>query len=287
MVRSATDLNSITTSTGHAMSSANWIDAHYVACQAEYDGMLRSVGLQVGWNVLDAGCGTGRFLPLMADLVGQHGQICAIDVAPEHIDVIRAGAESKRFACLVEAVVGDIRALPFEDRTFDAIWSANVAQYLPEAELSKALAEFRRVLKPGGVLGIKDADITGLQIFPIPPTLLWRLLDAWSRSGDQEIIGLLGSLKIKHHVQALGFKHVTRRVRFIERMAPLRAIESQVIGGLVEFFAKLAPTLELAQSDIEFWRDVGDVLSPRFILKEQDLYFREAAVLVIGHEASY
>jgi ubiquinone/menaquinone biosynthesis C-methylase UbiE len=286
MARSAAHLNSITTSAGHAMSSAKWIDAHYVACQAEYEGMLRSVGLQSGWHVLDAGCGTGGFLPLMAELVGQHGKISAIDIAHEHIGVVRAEAESNRFACSVDALVGDITALSFEDRTCDAVWSANVAQYLSEAELSEALTEFRRVLKPGGVLAIKDGDITALQIFPIPPTLLWRLLDAWSRSGDREIIGLLGSLKIKRRMQALGFEHVRREVTFIERAAPLRAAESQFVSGLVEFFAKLAPKLELAQSDIEFWRDFGNVKSPQFILNHKDLYLREAAVLVIGNKPS-
>jgi arsenite methyltransferase len=286
MARSAADLNSIRTSTGHAMSSARWIDAHYIACQAEYEEMLRSVGLQSGWQVLDAGCGTGGFLPLMAELIGPQGQISAVDIAPEHIDTVRGEAESNPFMCSVDARVGDIKALPFENRTFDAVWSANVAQYLSEAELSEALTEFRRVLKPGGVLAIKDGDITALQIFPIPPTLLWRLLDAWSRSGDREIIGLLGSLKIKARMQASGFKHVTRHVTFIERATPLRAAESQFVSELVQFFAKLVPKLELAQSDIEFWRDVGDANSPRFILKEKDLYLREAAVLVIGKEPS-
>jgi arsenite methyltransferase len=286
MARSSADLNSMTIAIGHVMSSANWLDAHYAACQPEYEGMLRSVGLQLGWHVLDAGCGTGKFLPLMADLVGQHGQISAIDVAPEHINVVRAEAKSKRFACSIDSRVADIKALPFEDRTFDAIWSANVAQYLSEAELSQALAEFHRVLKPDGVLAIKDGDITALQIFPIPPTLLWRLLDAWARTGDREIIGLLASLKIKRHMQALGFKHVTRGVTFIERVAPLRAAESQFVSGLVQFFAELAPTLELAQSDIGLWRDIGNVRSPQFILNEKDLYLREAAVLVIGHAPS-
>jgi hypothetical protein len=52
----------------------------------------------------------------------------------------------------------------------------------------------------------------------------------------------------------------------------------------VEFFAKLAPKLGLAQSDIEFWRDVGNAESPQFILKQKDLYLREAAVLIIGNE---
>jgi arsenite methyltransferase len=284
MARSTTDPNLATTSIGHTMSSATWLEAHYFACQAEYEGMLRSVGLQSGWHVLDAGCGTGGFLPLIGELIGQRGQISAIDVSPEHVDLVRARAESKAFTCRVKANVGDIRALPFEDGTFDAIWNANVAQYLSADELREALVEFRRVLKPGGVLAIKDGDITALQLFPIPPTTLWRLLDAWVRSGDRQIVGLLESLKIKRRMQEIGLSHVNRSVTFIERLAPLRRAESQFVGGLLEFFAGLAPTLELSVADIEFWRHAGDDRSSQYILNQRDFYLREAAVLVIGYE---
>jgi arsenite methyltransferase len=266
------------------MSSATWLDAHYLACQAEYEGMLRSVGLQSGWHVLDAGCGTGGFLPVIAELVGQDGRISAIDVRSEHVDLVRARAESREFACLVDARVADIRALPFHDKTFDAVWNANVAQYLSEDELCETLGEFRRVLKPGGVLAVKDGDITALQLFPIPSTTLWRLLDAWERTGDRQIIGLLESFKIQRRMQEVGLVHVARRLTLIERVAPLRRAESQFVGGLVEFFAALAPTLELPAADIEFWRQVGDDRSSKYILKQQDLYIREAAVLVIGYE---
>lgn len=62
------------TSTGHALSAAAWLDAHYLAAQPEYEAMLRSAGFQRGWRVLDAGCGGGSYLPLLAEMVGPHGQ---------------------------------------------------------------------------------------------------------------------------------------------------------------------------------------------------------------------
>jgi hypothetical protein len=49
-----------------AMASVEWIDGHYAVCRPEYEPMLRSVGLQRGWRVLDAGSGSGSFLPLLA-----------------------------------------------------------------------------------------------------------------------------------------------------------------------------------------------------------------------------
>ena len=47
-------------STGHILADAGWLGTHFEACRPEYEAMLRSVGLQPGWRVLDAGCGSGR-----------------------------------------------------------------------------------------------------------------------------------------------------------------------------------------------------------------------------------
>jgi arsenite methyltransferase len=100
MVGPESNSSSIATSTGHAMSSASWIDAHYVACQCEYEAMISSVGLKSGWHVLDAGCGSGGFLPIMAELIGPNGKISAIDVAPEHVDAVRRRADANQYGLL-------------------------------------------------------------------------------------------------------------------------------------------------------------------------------------------
>lgn len=276
------DTKSVTTSAGHAMSLASWVDAHYLACQPEYETMIRSVGLQPGWHVLDGGCGTGQFISVIGELVGERGRISAVDMALENVAIAQAKVASHEFSCPVDVQIGDIKSLPFPDRTFDAVWNANVAQYLNERELAAALAEFRRALKPGGVLAVKDGDITALQIFPIPPTVLWRLLDAWTRRGDQQIRGLLGSLSLADRLRKAGFTRVTRTVTFMERVAPLKAEEAQFVSGLMEFFAALAPALDLLPADIEYWRDISNSRSPKYILREPDLYLREAAVLVVG-----
>ncbi len=58
------------TSTGHALADASWLDTHFQSARPEYEEALRSVGIEAGWKVLDAGCGGGGFLPLMSELVG-------------------------------------------------------------------------------------------------------------------------------------------------------------------------------------------------------------------------
>jgi cyclopropane fatty-acyl-phospholipid synthase-like methyltransferase len=70
------------TSTGHRFSSAEWLDLHYGAAEPEYEAMVRSVGFQTGWQVLDAGCGNGRFTSVIAEIVGTKGRVDAVDLPP-------------------------------------------------------------------------------------------------------------------------------------------------------------------------------------------------------------
>lgn len=100
------------TTTGHALSVAAWLDVHYLAGQSEYEAMLRRAGFQAGWRVLDAGCGGGSFLPLLSDLLGPAGQSSAIDLAPENVERVEAHTAAGQFPCLVEVRAGDVTALP-------------------------------------------------------------------------------------------------------------------------------------------------------------------------------
>ena len=45
--------------TGLVGTEATFLDAHFEACRPEYEAMIRSVGIESGWHVLDAACGAG------------------------------------------------------------------------------------------------------------------------------------------------------------------------------------------------------------------------------------
>ncbi len=154
------------TSTGQPMTDSGFLDAHFEADRPEYEAALRSVGVQPGWQVLDAGCGGGSFLPLLAELVGPTGQVRAVDVAPENVLRAQARLAGTGAASLVTVEEGSLLALPFPDHTFDAAWCANVLMYLSDVDLPRALAELCRVVRPGGLVAAKEGDSTLWQPYP-------------------------------------------------------------------------------------------------------------------------
>ena len=136
-------------STGLVATAADWLDVHFEASRPEYEAQVRAAGFQPGWRVLDAGCGSGAFLPWLADIVSPGGAITAIDLAPENVAAVERRLAGWGLACPVEVRDAGLTALPYPDDAFDGVWCANVAQYFGDDECRAPLAEFRRVVRPG------------------------------------------------------------------------------------------------------------------------------------------
>lgn len=94
-------------------------------------------------NVLDAGCGTG----LLAKKLSKYGKVWGIDLSPEAIRF------SKKRAVLVKQA--SVTKIPFKNNFFDVVTAIDVIYHLGVDDDTKALGEFHRVLKKGGVLIIR------------------------------------------------------------------------------------------------------------------------------------
>ncbi len=272
------------TSTGSAQSESGWLDVHFEACRPEYEAMLRSVGLQSGWRVLDAGSGSGAFLPLIAAQVGARGHITALDLAPENVAAIEAGIASRSLPCPVETIVGSVTDLAFPGASFDAVWCANTTEYLTEAQLVRALDEFKRVVRPGGVVAIKDQDVAHMIFAPMEPEIWWHLLEAGlgSRHSTQAV-GVLRGRNLRRWIERAGLLAVWQRTTLIERWAPLSPIEHAFLAEFLETFAQMAEQFGVPEKDMAFWKAQRDEDARKRVVNHPDVYYCEGSVMAVGH----
>jgi SAM-dependent methyltransferase len=153
------------------------LDSGYALWSQTYDGPMRLLtveepamhglfdSLPPGCDVLDAACGTARH---GAQLAARGHRVTGVDRSGDMLAVARAK--------LPDAVFhqGDLEALPVADATFDAVVCGLALVHLPRLE--RAMAEFARVLRPGGRLIVSD-------VHPMPIMVGWQ---AQFRGADGE-----------------------------------------------------------------------------------------------------
>ncbi|WP_166395593.1 class I SAM-dependent methyltransferase [Rubrobacter marinus] len=272
------------TSTGQALSGAEWLDVHFEAARPEYEEMLRFVGVARGTRALDAGCGSGGYLPLLSELVGPGGSVHALDLAPENVRLVEERRVSGELPRLVEARVGALTELPYADGSFDALWCANTVQFLGDAELGSALAEFRRVTRPGGIVAVKDVDVTLARLYPASPFLFPHLSEAILRADpdDSQSRGSVRGRELRRWLERSGLREVRQKTFMIERWAPFRPAERRFFGDWLSYLARLAEERGVPGEDLETWRALGDADAPDHPLDRPDAYACEGQVVAVG-----
>ena len=115
---------------------------------------LDFTGTADGDRILDVGCGTGHLAFAVARRTGA-GEVRGVDLAQPYIELARRHNEDARIAF----EVADACALPYTAQSFDRVLSLLVLHFVPEP--GKAIAEMRRVAKPGAVVGAAVWDVRG------------------------------------------------------------------------------------------------------------------------------
>lgn len=113
------------------------------------------LALRPGECVLDIGVGPGLLAAEMAVEVGPNGRICGIDISDSMLAIAASRARDNGSA-LLELCHADANHLPYPDESFDAVVSTQVFEYIED--IQGALAEVRRVLRPGGRVLLLDTD---------------------------------------------------------------------------------------------------------------------------------
>jgi SAM-dependent methyltransferase len=139
---------------------------------------------------LEIGAGTGYFsLNLLKQ--GILSDVTCTDVSPGMLDALSESAE--RLHLDVETVVCDAESLPFPNDSFDVVFGHAVLHHIPDLE--RAFSEFRRVLKPGGLVAFcGEPSRTGDRLAAYPKRAALAVAPVWRRvMGARERTGADGS----------------------------------------------------------------------------------------------
>jgi arsenite methyltransferase len=138
--------------------------------------IIETLDLQPGEHVLDIGSGPGFLACEMAAVVGDHGSVHGVDPS-ESMLAIAEHRERTPGAAPTEFRAGDAVELPYPDASFDVAVSTQVYEYVED--MPAALAEARRVLRPGGRLLVLDTDWDSVVWRSSDRDRMRRVLAAW------------------------------------------------------------------------------------------------------------
>lgn len=166
---------------------------------ANIDGHLRHLPIAPNARVLDAGCGSGSMSRLIARSFPQ-ADVVAVDLRQQYLDFAEARARAEGIQN-VTFRKADVFALPFADASFHVVWTKYLLQWLKEPKL--ALAELKRVTRPGG--WVVSCDFVGFAIdhFPVAPEF-----DRQARQVMPALVDCDIGRKVAPFMISLGFRDV-------------------------------------------------------------------------------
>jgi demethylmenaquinone methyltransferase/2-methoxy-6-polyprenyl-1,4-benzoquinol methylase len=231
---------------------------------------IQALHLPLGSQGLDAGCGIGLQALLLAEAVGPAGHVTGLDLSPQFLVHAREITEDAGLSERISFRQGDVNRLPFDDDTFDWVWSANCVGYAPLEPLP-LLRELARVAKPGGSVVI--LAWSSQQLLPGYPLLEARL-NATS-SGIAPFVE--GKRPDSHFLRALGwFREVgleepTAQTFVGDAHAPLSDDVRSALMALLEMRWPGVQS-ELTPEDWAEFRRLCQPESPDLILDLPDYY---------------
>ena len=247
--------------------------------------------LQASQRVLDAGCGPGAHLLLFAERVAPGAEVIGVDLDRERLamaaevcaDLVAAGA--------VRLIQGDAATLPVASDTCDVAWSAAVFHHLERQEA--VVEEMARVVRPGGLVAVLDADNSvSFPALPWPPNLEPRLRAAMQRGEAEHYGGKLSYVFDGYAGRKL--PRLLREAGLVERrlfafsdvdLAPLPSRREEEIRTwfLGSFLERLHDYL--APDDRDRYRALFDPEAGEYLLRDPDLFLVRTWLLATGRKA--
>jgi len=119
--------------------------------------VLMAIGLENGQKFLDAGCGDGFISIEASKIVGNHGQVYALDEYEPSLEYIRSEIQELEIRNIAVIQADMTITIPLDDNLNDCCVMANVLHgFAAEGTLKTVLKEIIRVLKPGGTFAVVE-----------------------------------------------------------------------------------------------------------------------------------
>ena len=136
-------------------------------CQYMLPTLQRMVAAKPDLKLLDVGCGPGSITSSLARYVPD-GQLVGVDVSDTVLEKARQAVKDEGVKN-VEFQAADVYELPFEDESFDVIHTHQAVCHFHDHV--RAIKEMLRVLRKGGVLCMREADLYTMRFWPQNPIL--------------------------------------------------------------------------------------------------------------------
>jgi SAM-dependent methyltransferase len=236
--------------------------------------LIADLGLPAGSQGLDVGCGVGLYSLWLAEAVGPNGRVVGIEPSAERVDAARSLVAGALGAPRLQFREGDGTKLDVSDGSLDWVWCGDVLHHIQDT--GRALAEFARVVRPGGKIAIKESQLLHGVFLPGHPALERRIRQAETdRSRDEggEFSFEERRQRTVMSLRAAGLRVESFRTYLLERRAPLSAAARTYIQQVVfdrNWGERLQPLLSPAD-----WQQRSQLCaagSPLCVLNDPDYY---------------
>ncbi|MCZ6722445.1 MAG: methyltransferase domain-containing protein [Gammaproteobacteria bacterium] len=164
--------------------------------------VFEALAVNTGQAVLDLGCGGGHLVRDLALAVGDSGRVVGLDAST---DQLGSAGEFCAGLSAVELMQADATDLPFEDASFDSLASIQMLEYVPDVD--GAIAEARRVLKPGGKAVLVSVLWDHWRFHGADPELNDRMHDIWRSHCTHQML----PMELPGKLIAAGFNGVAQK----------------------------------------------------------------------------